>query len=95
VAVSARTRQGLDDLRDAVIAALRAEFVDAEVDLPASNGKVMAYLSAHAEIYRQEYDGDRVRLHCLLPGYLVRHIQEPDVHIRVTGADGQAVTPEE
>lgn len=83
VAVSAVTRQGLDQLELAVIEALSAEFVDTEIELDAGNGKVLAYLSAHAEIYHQEHHDNRVKLGCLLPRHLVRHIQEPDVHIRV------------
>src|SRR5207249_3318762 len=60
VTVSAATGQGLDALRDAVISALSADFVDAEVTAPASNGRVLAYLGAHAEIYRQTYEDDQV-----------------------------------
>ena len=82
VTVSAATGQGLTDLRDAVIEALSADFVDAEVTAPAANGKVLAYLAAHAEIYRQTYDGDNVVVRCFIPKHLVHHIQAPDVTIR-------------
>ena len=58
--------QGLDDLQDAVIEMLGADFADAAVETDAGNGKVLAYLAAHAEIYRQEFDG-RPRPHPLLP----------------------------
>jgi GTP-binding protein HflX len=44
---------------------------------------VHAYLSAHADVYRQEYHDNRVLLRCLLPKHLVHHIQEPGVAIRV------------
>jgi GTP-binding protein HflX len=83
IAVSAATGQGLDSLCDAVIEALSADFVDVEVDMDAGNGRVHAYLSAHAEIYRQEYHDNRVLLRCYLPKHLVHHIQEPDVQIRL------------
>jgi GTP-binding protein HflX len=83
VEISAVKRQGLDDLRDAVITMLRADFVDTEVDVPASNGRVLAYLSAHAEIYHQEFHDSRIKLKCHLPRHLVYHIQEPDVEIRM------------
>ena len=55
MAVSAATGQGLDDLQDAVIEMLGADFADAAIETDAGNGKVLAYLAAHAEIYRQEY----------------------------------------
>jgi GTPase len=83
IAVSAATRQGLDSLEDAVIEALSADFADVEVEMDAANGRVHAYLSAHAEIYRQEFHDNRVLLRCYLPKHLVHHIQEPNVQIRL------------
>jgi GTP-binding protein HflX len=83
VAVSAATGQGLDDLRDAVVEALSADFADAEVTTAAANGRVLAYLAAHAEVYRQKYDGDRVVLRCYIPKHLLHHIEGPDVGVRV------------
>jgi GTP-binding protein HflX len=91
VAVSAATGQGLDHLCEAVITALSADFVDTEVEMPASNGKVLAYLAAHAEIYHQVFEDNRVKLNCYLPRHLVHHIQEPDVHIRLKDTNGVAV----
>src|SRR5262249_22614277 len=88
VAVSAVTGQGLDELREAVIALLTAEFADVEIEVPAGNGRVLAYLAAHAEIYRQVYNDNHVVLRCYLPRHLVRHIQEPDVSVRVLDQDG-------
>jgi len=82
VAVSAATKQGLDALRDAVIEALSADFAEAEVEAGAGNGKVLSYLSAHAEIYRQEFLGGRVKVRCYLPRHLLHHIQGPDVAVR-------------
>jgi GTP-binding protein HflX len=82
VAISAATGAGLDDLRDAVIEALSAEFADTEIEAEAGNGRLLAYLGAHAEIYRQQFADDRVTIRCYLPRHLVHHIQAPDVQIR-------------
>ena len=82
VAISAATGQGLDDLRDAVIEELGADFADAEVVTGVANGRVLAYLSAHAEIERQEYEDSRVTIRCRLPRQLLHHIQGPDVVVR-------------
>ena len=82
VAVSAVKRQGLDELQSAVIEMLAADFADAAVEVDAGNGKVLSYLAAHAEIYRQEYDGDRVLIRCHLPRRLLHHIKGPDVQVR-------------
>jgi GTP-binding protein HflX len=89
VAVSAATGQGLGELREAVMEALSADFADTEVDVDAGNGRVLAYLAAHAEVYRQEYHDNRVKVRCFLPRHLVHHIQEPDVEIRLLDRNGQ------
>jgi GTP-binding protein HflX len=88
VAVSAVTGQGLDDLREAVIEALSADFAEAEVTTAASNGRVLAYLAAHAEIYRQEFHDSRVLVRCHLPRHLLHHIQGPDVSVRFLDSNG-------
>jgi GTP-binding protein HflX len=85
VAVSAAIGQGLPALADAVIEALAADFAEAEIETGAGNGKVLAYLSAHAEIYRQQYHDNRVAIRCYLPRHLLHHIQGPDVSVRFLG----------
>jgi GTP-binding protein HflX len=82
VAISAATGQGLDELRDAVIEELGADFADAEVVTGAANGRVLSYLSAHAEISHQEYEDSVVKIRCRLPRHLLHHIQGPDVRVR-------------
>jgi GTP-binding protein HflX len=72
----------LDTLRQAVIDALSADFAQAEIETNAGNGKVLAYLGAHAEIHGQFYADNRVRVRCSLPRHLLYHIQGPDVQIR-------------
>jgi GTP-binding protein HflX len=93
VAVSARTGRGLDDLRDAVVEMLSAEFTDVEIEVDAGNGRVLAYLAAHADVYRQQYHDNRVTVRCHLPRHLIHHIQEPDVVYRVLSADGPLDEP--
>jgi GTP-binding protein HflX len=89
VAISAATGQGLEELRAAVIEALSADFADAEVETGAGNGKVIAYLGAHAEICQQEYRDERVLIRCYLPRHLLHHIQGPDVVIRFHKSKGK------
>jgi GTP-binding protein HflX len=90
VQVSAVTRQGLRDLEEAVMAALSADFADAEIETGAANGKVLAYLGSHAEIYRQQFDDNRVTVRCFLPRHLLHHIQGPDVTVRLIDRNGEA-----
>lgn len=82
IALSAKSGKGIDELRDAVIEGLNADFADAEIETGAGNGKVLSYLGAHAEIYRQQYEDNRVRVRCYLPRHLLHHIQGPDVTVR-------------
>jgi GTP-binding protein HflX len=90
VVISAATGQGLDELREAVEGALSADFADAEVETESGNGRVLAYLAAHAEIYRQEFRDNRVTVRCYLPRHLVHHIQGPDVNVRLLSRNGEA-----
>ena len=76
---------GNSTVNDAVIEMLSADFVSAKVDVPAENGRVLAYLSAHAEVYRQEFHDNRIKMFGAMPRHLVRHIQEPDVLISENG----------
>jgi GTP-binding protein HflX len=80
-AISAATGEGLDQLREAVVEEIGADFASAIVQTGAGNGKVLAYLAAHAEISRREFADNRVTVHCYLPRHLLYHIQGPDVQV--------------
>jgi GTP-binding protein HflX len=83
IGISAATGQGIDELQDAVVESLSRDFVEADIETSASNGKVISYLGAHAEIYRQEFHDNRVHIRCNLPRHLLHHIQGPGVEVRV------------
>ena len=85
VAVSAATGEGLDALRDTVTEALASDFIDAEVAMDAGNGKVLAYLNAHADIFRQEFKDGRVEVRCRLPRQLLYHVAVDGVEVREVG----------
>jgi GTP-binding protein HflX len=88
VAISGATGEGIDQLTEAVVEALTADFVEAEVTADAANGKVQAYLAAHAEVYRQEFQDGRVLVRCRLPRYLVRHVQAEGGEVQSFEANG-------
>ena len=90
VAVSSLTGEGLADLEDAVMEALAADFAEAEVITTAGNGRVLAFLNAHAEIYRQEFrdEANEVVIRCHLPRHLARHIAGPEVTVRYLERNG-------
>jgi GTP-binding protein HflX len=84
VAVSGLTGEGIDRLEDAVMEALASEFAEAEVITEVGNGKVLAFLNAHAEVYRQEFrdETNEVVVRCHLPRHLLHHIAGPTVKVR-------------
>lgn len=86
VAISGATGEGLDSLRDAVIETLTADFIQADVHTNQSNGKVIAYLSAHAEIYHQEYKDNEVTIRCRISRHLLHHIEGDGVTVRPIGS---------
>ena len=61
----------------------------ARVWLRAGNGRILAYLSAHAEVYHQEFHEGRVTVRCYLPRYLVRHLKEPGVEVKMLEASAE------
>ena len=97
VAVSGLTGEGMDLLEDAVMEALASEFAEAEVITEAGNGKVLAFLNAHAEVYRQEFrdDSNEVVVRCHLPRHLLHHIAGPTVQVRFLERERQPAPPME
>lgn len=94
VAVSAATKQGLEELRDAVVEALTDQFATAEITLPAADGRGLAWLGAHADIFRQQYVNDAVVIRCHLPKHLLPRLAGPGVTVRFLD-QGSATTAQE
>ncbi len=67
IPISARTREGFDQLHAAASDALSRSFADIDVETSVANGRMLAYLAAHGEILSRNYDEDRVILHVRLP----------------------------
>ncbi len=90
VAISGLTGEGLDDLRAAVVSSLSKDFLTIEVTGSVSNGKLIAYLNAHAEIFRQEFRGNEVVVRCHLPKALHHHVAAMGGVIRPLAAEVEA-----
>jgi GTP-binding protein HflX len=95
VAASGLSGEGIDRLEDAVMEALAEDFADAEVVTDAGNGRVLAYLNAHAEVYRQEFrdDSNEVVVRCHLPKHLLHHIAGPTVQVRFVERERKPAPP--
>lgn len=94
VAISAASGEGLEELREGVIEALSSSFLDVEIVADAGKGKLLAYLGAHADIYRQTYEGNRVVLRAYLPRSLLDHVRaEAERVTDLQAAAGLALLP--
>ncbi|NUN49262.1 MAG: GTPase HflX [Candidatus Brocadiae bacterium] len=56
--ISARMNNGLDVLRDAVGARLERTHVDVAIDVPAGDGRLLAYMMEHGRILERTLDGE-------------------------------------
>jgi len=87
VAISGLTGAGVTDLTEAVVQALSTDVVGLEVTVPAGNGKLLAFLNANAEIFRQEYRGGDVVMRCYVSKFLLHHLQGDGVRYADLGAE--------
>jgi len=82
VPISARTREGLEKLHDAVSAAMSRSFADLDVETSVANGKLLAYLAAHGEILQRQYENDRVTIHVRIPQRHLGPLHQPGTSFR-------------
>ena len=80
-AISGLTGEGLPGLTDSVVDALSTDVEPVEVVVPAGNGKLLAFLSAHGEVMHQEYRGDDVVIRCFLSRHLRHHLHGDGVRV--------------
>jgi GTPase len=67
IPISARTREGFDQLHQAASEALSRSFADLDVETSVANGRMLAYLAAHGEVLGRHYEGQRVIVHVRMP----------------------------
>jgi GTP-binding protein HflX len=94
VSISARANMGLEHLQRAVAEALAREYVHATVETSAGNGKLLAYLDAHAIPLSRVYDDGRVMWECRLPRQCIGHVSRLRGTVRLCGItqDGRSGT---
>ncbi len=78
VPVSAKSGKGLPRLMKTVSDALSRPFLDVDIEMNVSNGRVLAYLAAHGEILSTQYNEDTVRIHCRVPKKVIGKIKDDD-----------------
>ena len=90
IKISARSRQGLDDLALAVSDALSHNFLDVDVETGVDNGKLLAQLAAYGEVLSKRYTDSRVVVHCRIPERAMGHLRQIDTTIRPHARAGDA-----
>jgi GTP-binding protein HflX len=85
VPISARTGWGLANLAAAVSEALSHSFLDVDVQLNVGNGRLLAYLAAHGEIFSKHYRDSQVVVHCRIPQHYLARISEDSVSVQPHG----------
>jgi GTP-binding protein HflX len=73
--VSAVTRDGLDPLRRALLAALRERRPITEVRLPLTDGKLLAEIHRESEVLDQYHEGDELVIHARMSATLAGRLQ--------------------
>ncbi len=86
ISVSAVTGKGFADLREAVGHALGSEFLDLEVEVDPSNGKLLAHLAAHGEVLSRVVEEDRITVHVRMPARSMGEVKRTALAIRDVSA---------
>ena len=81
VVVSAKTGEGIDRLAIAVSDALSETFLDVDILMSVTNGKMMAYVAAHGDVLSKQFDEDQVAIHCRMPQKYLGRITDPEVKV--------------
>lgn len=84
VEISARSGKGLDELAREVASALSADFVNVTLKVKQSNGKALAYIESHADVYNRTYEGEETLYQCHIPRPLLEPLQRLGVEVADT-----------
>ncbi|MFO0865193.1 MAG: GTPase [Gemmataceae bacterium] len=83
VSISAGKKLHLDELRNAVVEMLSADYVDVRVELDAADGKLISYLGAHADVHRQETRDSHVIMYAWISRHLLKTLQESEAKVEI------------
>ncbi len=89
IPVSARSRKGLKALIEAVGEALGREFLDLEVDVRPSDGRLLAFLSAKGEVLSRQFGETVITVHVRIPINVMGPVKESAIAIRPSGTAAQ------
>ncbi|MEM7456881.1 MAG: GTPase HflX [Planctomycetota bacterium] len=81
VPVSAKSREGFERLASVVSDALSRSFHNIDLEFHVSNGKLLAYLSAHGEVLSTSYNEETVKVHCRISQQFLGKLDLTDVKV--------------
>jgi len=86
VMISAKTHQGIEDLKRKIIEMLEKNFIDVELSCNVANGKLIAYLHEHAHIVSSRFDDERATFRLLVEDKLIHKLRmlEEGIQIKET-----------
>ncbi len=89
VEISAKTGDGLSRFAQRVSRAMSRGFLDVEIDMSVSNGRLLAYLAKYGEVLSKTFSEDRVVVHCRISQqHLGQFGKSDDVHVRPYESEG-------
>ncbi|QDU93671.1 GTPase HflX [Lignipirellula cremea] len=91
VPISAFTGLGLERLAGQVSDALSRGFVEVEIETAIDNGKLLAYLAEHGEVFSRRFDDTHMVIHCRLPEKNLGRIDPKTVVVRPYVSDDAEV----
>jgi GTP-binding protein HflX len=93
IAISARTSDGIDRLTAQVAERLTRRLIDVEVEIPQSEGKLLAELSTWSVPVRKEYVDSRVRMTLRVPSRALYKLEKFRVSSKVNHRRGKRSGP--
>jgi len=89
VEISAKTGEGLSRFAQRVSRAMSRGFLDVEIDMSVSNGRLLAYLAKYGEVLSKTFSEDRIIVHCRISQqHLGQFGESDDVHVRPYESEG-------
>ncbi len=90
IPVSARSKKGLTCLIESVGEALGREFLDIEVEVDISDGKLLSYLSAKGEVLSREFGENATMVHVRIPSAAMGPVHKSAKSIRPIKRESKA-----
>jgi GTP-binding protein HflX len=90
IEISAKSGEGLAKLASTVSDALSFNFLDLDIKMSPSNGRLLAYLADKGKVLSRTFTDDRVTVHCHIDRRYMAHLATEDAQISEHQGNGSA-----